>query len=400
MRTSLFIALRYLFAKKSHNVINIISIISATGIAVGSAALVIILSVYNGFDSLLKSLYSSASPDLVITPVKGKVFDPHEVESLKSDAGVISFSEVLQERVYLKYGEKTTLAMAKGVEEGYNLLTSLDSHLVSGQFSLYDGDIPQAVPGRGIASDLRLNTDFFTMLEVYFPSRTRQISILDPTSSINSGMLSPAGVLSVDQEFDNEFVFMPIDFLRNILEYDNQVSAVEIWLDKDCLGSGGVVKEKHQRRIEKLVGEQFKVQNRYQQNESMYKVLTYEKLAIYAILVFVMLIISCNIFGSLNMLVIEKKADMEILRSMGAEDKMIDSIFTLEGWMISLFGIVVGMILGLILCWLQLSFGLIKMPGNFIVDAYPVEIRILDLITIALLVGLIGYLVARCPKKR
>lgn len=396
MKLSNFIALRYLFAKKSHNVINIISIISAAGIAIGCAALVIILSVYNGFDSLVRSLYNSYTPDLLITPAQGKVFslDNEVFNSIRSDEKVVAFCPVLEENVFLMYGENSSVATAKGVDSIYQQVTGLTNYLTEGNFELKYGDINQVVIGRTLAMELGLRSTFLTPLEVFFPSRNAEISLLNPLESLKKERLYPAGVLSLEQNFDKKYLFMPIEALKELLEYDNQLSSIELYLDKSVISKKQVVTNGYKNKIASLLGDEYVVKNKQEQNEQVYKILSYEKIAIYAILLFVMIIISCNIFSSLSMLIIEKRDDIDTLRSLGAEDGMIKKIFVTEGCLISLCGVVIGVVVGILVCVLQQQLGIVKMPGNFIVDAYPVVLQLSDILIIIGGVGLIGYLTA------
>lgn len=396
MNLSTFIARRYLFAKKSHNVINIISSISAAGIAIGCAALVVIMSIYNGFDSIVRTLYSSYTPDLLVTPAEGKLFttDSEGFEEIRSNAAVLSFCEVLEENVFVTYGDNHIVATARGVDSAYISATGLKDYVVEGNFELELGDLKQVVIGYTLAQELGLRIAFVTPLDVYFPSRTADVSRVNPFASLRSERLYPGGIISLDQNFDKKYMFLPVETLRSLLEYENEVTSVEIYADSSVISSNGVVNADFQKKVSAALGDSFTVKNRQQQNESLYKLLSYEKIAIYAILLFVMIIISCNIFGSLSMLIIEKRDDIEILKSMGADERLIKKIFVKEGWMISLLGIVAGIALGLLICLLQQKVGLVKMPGNFIVEYYPVVIRWSDIMIIAGGVGLIGYLAA------
>lgn len=400
MKPALFIAKRYLFAKKSHNVINIISIISAAGIAIGCAALIIILSVYNGFDGLIKGIYNSESADLVIAPIKGKAFLPSDasVERLKADPGVLSVSEIVEENLFVQYEQRTGVYTVKGVDSLFILNTGLSGHMVEGKFELHFGDIPQAVAGRLVAADLGLSSKFLSPLELYFPSRTAEVSLLNPMASLNNRDVFPSGIVSIDNDFDKKYIFVPLEIMRSLMEYEQEVTCLEVKVDPSQLDKEQVVTSRYRRHIEEICGDGFTVKDRYRQNESVFKILTYEKLAIYAILIFVVLIISCNVLGSLSMLVIEKKNDIGILRSMGADEKMIRRIFITEGWMISLIGMVVGIAIGLIICWLQIRYGFVKMPGNFIVTAYPVVVKWTDVLLVTLSVTLIGGIMAHAPK--
>ena len=400
MNTTFFIARRYLFAKKSHNVINIISAISAAGIAVGCAALVIILSIYNGFDDLLKGMFESYTPDVVVTPDRGKVFTPDSaaVDALMARGDVASVSEVLEETVFLKYGDRDAIVTARGVDSVYQNVTGLAQYVVQGSFDLKDGEIDQMVLGSSIAQNLRLNTTFLTPLEVYFPSRTAKVSLTDPTASLRKTTLFPVGLIALEKNFDEQYVYMPIDALRKVLERTDEVSMLEIRLKPEALTASGDIPGKVQEEIADIFGEGFNVRNKYQQNESLYKMMTYEKLAIYLILLFVVLIISCNVFGSLSMLIIEKQEDIEILRSMGADDRTINRIFTTEGWMISLLGAAAGIVLGVLICLAQQHFHLVRLPGNFIVSYYPVHLQWLDILIIFLSVAAIGYVMSHFVK--
>lgn len=393
MNLSSFIARRYLVAKKSHNVINIISIISAAGIAVGCAALVVILSIYNGFDSIVRSLFNSYTPDLIITPAQGKTFSPAGdfFDTIRKDERVAYFCEVLEENVFLKYNDQNVIATAKGVDSLYAAATSVKDYVVEGSFELMQGDVSQVVIGRTLAADLGLRTRFLTPLEVYFPSRTSEISLVDPLSSLRKETLFPGGIVSIEQSFDSKYLYMPILSLRSLLEYTDEVTAVELYLKNEAELKG------MQRDIEDLVGSdgRFVVKNKQQQNDSLNRLLVYEKMAIYLILLFVILIISCNILNSLTMLKIEKKGDVEILKSMGATPALIKSIFVKEGRLISLCGIVTGIAVGLLICFIQAKFGIVKMPGNFIISAYPVVVQWWDIVITFFGVGAISYFVAK-----
>ena len=396
-----FIARRYLFARKSHNVINIVSGISAAGIATGCAALIIILSIYNGFDSIIRSLSDSHTPDLLVQSADGRRFNPEAeaIAALRTEAGVRTLCGTLEEKVYLRYGERQCVATAKGVDTEYQQVTGLQDYLTEGSFTLTDSTgRPGAVIGRTLALELGLRPVFLTPLEVWFPSRSAEISLLDPFSALHREVLEPRGIVSLEQAFDKKYVFVPLATLRALLEEPQNVSAVEVYFAPEALNRSGLVPSAHQKRIAAALGENFTVRNRHQQNDTVYKLLSYEKAAIYAILLFIVLIISCNIFGSLSMLVIEKQADVQILESMGADRKLTRGIFIREGWYISLLGVAIGTAIGLLVCFLQQQFGFVKMPGNFIVDAYPVVIRWADVLITVSSVSLIGRLAARLAR--
>ena len=400
MRLSRFIAWRYLFAKKSHNVINIISIISAAGIAIGCAALVIILSIYNGFDSIVRDLNDSHTADVLVTPATGKVFNPDaRFDFLKDDPRVRAACGVLEESVFVQYGDRNKVVVAKGVDSLYERVTGLREHLTEGEFSLGFGDLDQVVLGRTIALELGARPAFLQPLVAWFPSRTAQVDLLNPLSSLRQVKLHPAGIVSLEQNFDQKYMFLPLDALQELLEYDGEVSGVEIYLTEAGLDRHGLASRDLLTQLRTTLGDGFTVRDRQQQNTTLYKLLKYEKIAIYLILLFVMLIISFNIYGSLSMLIIEKRDDIATFRSMGADDSLIGQIFVREGWLISLLGIAVGIVLGLLVCWAQQRFGLVKMPGNFVVDAYPVVVRVADILIVIAGVALIGWLISLLTRR-
>ena len=395
MRLSRFIAWRYLFAKKSHNVINIISIISAAGIAIGCAALVIILSIYNGFDSIVRDLNDSHTADVLVTPAQGKVFPLDDrFAFLQEDPRVKAACGVLEENVFVQYGDRNKVVVAKGVDSLYERVTGLREHLTEGEFSLEYGDLDHVVLGRTIALELGARPAFLQSLVAWFPSRTAQVDLLSPLASLRQVKLHPAGIVSLEQNFDQKYMFLPLDALRSLLEYEDEVSAIEIYLAPEALNRHGLAARSFLSELQDRLGSGFVVRDRQQQNTTLYKLLVYEKIAIYLILLFVMLIISFNIYGSLSMLIIEKRDDIATFRAMGADEALIGNIFTREGWLISLLGIAVGIVLGLLICWLQQRFGLVKMPGNFVVDAYPVVVRVTDILIIVAGVAFIGWLIS------
>ena len=396
MRLAPFIAGRYLIAKKSHNVINIISAISSVGMAIGTAALIIILSIYNGFDSLIRSMMSNVEPDLMIRPATGKAFVPEgEVyDWIYEQPSVRNMCCVLQENVFISYDGKQGIATAKGVDWIYEEESPLRDHVRSGEFVLHRGDVPLASVGAGLAYEMGMNPRFLTPVEIYYPSRTRRISMSAPASSIESIKVWPSSIFAVNKDIDSELIILPIEKMRELLEYDQEVSAVEIRLTP---GTHSKDLERLKEEISSLLGEDYKVLDRFQQNESLYKMMKYEKAAIYMILIFVIIIIAFNIFGSLSMLIIEKQDDIRTLRSIGARDSLIRRIFILEGWFTSLAGMAAGLAAGIVFVLLQQHFGFIKMPGHFTVQAYPVILSFSDIILTAAGVALTGYIIALLP---
>ena len=399
MRLPLFIARRYLFAKKSHNVINIISAISAVGMAIGTAALVVILSVYNGFDSLVRSNLSHIEPDILVVPDSGKVFLPDTafMERLAAESTVASVARVLQENVYISYDSRNGVARAKGVDDTYEQGHPVADCIVDGAFELHRGTVPKAVVGAGLAWRMGINPRFLTGIDIWFPARDRPFSLSNPAASIESVRVWPAGTFSVSGDADNNLILLPIEAMRELLGYDEEVSALEI---RTAEGLSAKEQTRLIRSMAEALGPGFRVLDRFRQNEALYKMMRYEKAAIFLILIFVLIIIAFNIFGSLSMLIIEKKEDIGTLRSMGATDRLVRRIFVLEGWMISLLGLAAGLAAGIGIVLLQQQFGIVQMPGSFLDAPYPVILKPSDIIITATSVAVIGYLIALLPVRR
>ncbi|PKP39479.1 MAG: hypothetical protein CVT98_01630 [Bacteroidetes bacterium HGW-Bacteroidetes-15] len=394
MNFPFFIARRYLFAKKSHNIINIISIISVVGMATGVTALVVVLSVFNGFDTLIRNMFSAFDADIKIQLVEGKTFPDSltELNTLRNHASVAVFSEILEENALFKYRNRQHIGKIKGVSRNYPDQTGIDSMIVDGDFLLWRGSQPLAIIGQGAAYYLNANLAHFDPVEVFMPRRGKLPSITTATA-FSSKAIMPSGVFAIEQEFDTQYIITPIEFARNLLSYKNEVTSIEIKLvDKANLS-------RVQDEIQNIVGANFRVLNRFQQNESLYRTMKSEKMAIGLILSLILVIASFNIIGSLSMLIIDKRKDVETLRSLGADNKMIQQIFMTEGLLISFAGTFLGATIGLLVCWAQVQFKLVKLQGTggFIVDAYPVDIQPFDIAGILLLVIVIAYLAARFP---
>lgn len=399
MHLPLFIARRYLFAKKSHNVINIISAISAVGMAIGTAALIIILSIYNGFDELVKSTLSNVEPDILITPAKGKVFIPNgeTFDRIRQNPLIDEYDLILQENVFVDYDGHQGIAKAKGVDSAFEAESPLAEHITNGEFSLHKGQLPQMVVGAGLAYKMGMNPAFLASAELYFPIRDRNFSLANPAASIETVRMRPSGIFSVNQQIDNDLIILPIEQMRKLLGYEEEVSGVELRLVEGSTAKDLRSAIKH---IQKELGPEFKVLDRFRQNPSLYKMMRYEKAAIFLILIFVIIIIALNIFGSITMLIIEKKDDIETYRSLGATDQMLRRTFTLEGWLISLLGLAAGLVVGIGFSLAQQNFGFIKMPGSFLVNAYPVILQWQDVLATIAGVALIGYIIALLPVRR
>ncbi|HCC71531.1 MAG TPA: hypothetical protein DEQ09_10335 [Bacteroidales bacterium] len=393
LRLSLYIAKRYLFAKKSRNAINVISGISATGVIVGTMVLIIVLSVFNGLEDMVNSLFSTFDPDLEVRISKGKVFNPGEdrLKALQEIEGIADYSLVLEENSLLRYDEKQYITTVKGVSENYPEITGLDSVMWDGEFKLKEKNgRPHAVVGLGVANNLGIGLNFITPLIIYVPERLGKVA--NTENAFVRTVIFPSGIFSIEQEYDSRYIYVPIDIMRELLMYNDEVSSIEI---KFTEGTEAV---NVQPAVEELFGPGYTIKNKYQQQEIFYKVMKSERLAIFFILTFILIIASFNIIGSLTMLIIEKERDITILRNLGAGNELIKKIFIFEGWMISVIGAVSGLLLGFLVCWLQQQYGLVKLQGEtLILDAYPVNMRITDFLAVLATVLLIGYFAAWYP---
>lgn len=395
MKFPFFIARRYLFAKKSHNAINIITLVSVIGVAVGTMALVVVLSVFNGFEKLILSLFNAFNPDMEISLKEGKVFsiDDLPLEELKNIPGVALYSEILEETALITYRDKQHLVTMRGVSKDYVRITGIDTMLVAGQMILEDGDADYLVLGQGVEYVLAANlNDFLNPLNLYVPKRGRSTG-LQPSQAFNASSNFASAVFGIQSEFDMEYILVPLRLARRLLNYQMEITSLVIGLEANANPA------RIQREIEALLGPEFQVRNRLQQQDFLYKVMRSEKWAIFLILSFILIIASFNVIGSLTMLVIEKTRDIRILHNMGASQKTIRQIFLTQGILISLGGALAGIILGGLISWLQMRFGIIAIQaeGNFIIDAYPVHIKALDFLLVAITVFGIGWLASVLP---
>ena len=396
MNLPLRFALRYLFARKSHNVINIISGISVAGMAIGTAALIIILSVFNGFNQLVSDSLGDVQPDLVVKPAAGKAFVPDSTAFawLYDQPLVYNMSSVIEEQAFITFDGKQSLARVKGVDSVFEEESPLQNHITDGIFSLHRGELPRAVVGSSLAWSMDINPRFIAPLEIYYPDREGSISLSNPAASLRSAKVTVAGLFAVNAEMDAELVIVPIETMRELLDYDEEVSAVEIRVTE---GTADKALKGLSAELSERLGPDYEVLDRYRQNEALYKMMRYEKLAIYMILIFIVIIIAFNIYSSLTMLIIEKRDDIGTLRSLGAPESMTRRIFLLEGWLISLLGLAIGLVLGIACVLLQQKFGIIRMPGSYIISAYPVILKASDIVWTIVGVALVGYLIALLP---
>ena len=392
-----FIARRYLFAKKSHNVINIISLISALGILVGSCALIVVLSVYNGFEGIVRGMYDKSAPDVVITPTSGKYFSSSDsrFEQIRKYPAVDSYAYLIEETVFLNYGSEQGVTTLKGVDTNFVKKPTVSLTIKEGQFSLYQGEIAQALIGKGLYSQMKISPRFVTPIEAFYPDPNREISLMNPLASLKKEIFFPCGIFTSTNAEQEDCLYVPIQKCRQLLSLSEDMEeTIELRLKNESSVTATI------NFICELLGEDFAVRDRYMQNETVYKMMRTEKVVIYMILLFIIVVISCNVFGSLTMLIIEKRDDIMTLRYLGANDTLIKRIFFNEGFLIIMTGSIVGILLGLLLAMVQQYFGVIPMPGNFVVDHYPVEIRITDILITFGAVTLIGILITTFPVRK
>lgn len=368
--------------------------ISIVGVLVGTAALIIVLSAFNGLDNLLKSMNDSFDPDLKIVPQTGKVFssdDPNLIKIRKLES-IFDIAETLEENALLKYDDQQFIATVKGVSDNFSSVTGVDTMLVVGDFILKHNNQPYAIVGEGVAHFLSLNLNYIDPIVIFVPKRDAKIN-MNPEQAFNRNYIFPSAVFGIQQEYDSKYIIVPLDYARELFDYTNQLSALELKLNP------GVNVDKVQTEIQSIIGSNYLVKNRYQLHESFYKIMKSEKFYIFMILTFILIVASFNIIGSITMLIIEKKEDISTFRSLGANLKTIRKIFLTEGWLITIIGAILGLVVGFLICWLQIRFKFVKLgsSGSFIVDSYPVKMIWTDFLMIFLTVISIGYFAAWYP---
>ena len=400
-RLPLFFARRYLFSKKSHSVINIVSGVSAFSVAIPVMAMVILLSVFNGFEGLIKRRYRSFDPDIRITPVRGKVFpiDSLPRERFLAIDGVRDAAYALEDNAVFEYRDRQAFGTMCGVDSLYRQVVPLDSLRTEGVFQLQFGDFPEAYVGQGMAYALGIRVNLNSPISVYVPRRGR-VSPLLPYSFYKKQNIFPSGVFALEAEVDGKYVIVPLHFAQELLDYPGQASSVAIRLEADASP------QRVQQQIGQWLGDDYKIQSRYQQKESFYRIMMYEKWGIYFIILLVLVIASFSLIGSLVMLIIEKRKDSQTLVTMGADTKLLRKIFVAEGMLIYLIGAGGGLLLGVALALAQQHFGFLKLSGEtFLIDAYPVEVHPSDLAWVIVTFVSVSYLIsvltvrAMIPKK-
>ena len=393
MNFPFYIARRYLFSKKSHNAINVISTISVCGVALATLALVCTLSVFNGFQDLVETFFTAFDPQLKITATHGKVFDGQDsrVLQLKKLPEVEVYSESLEDNVMVQYQGRQAMAVIKGVEDNFDQLTPIDSILFGrGDLLLHDEVVDYAIPGIQLLSTLGSGIRFLDPLEVYAPKRGAKVNMANPAASFTGGNLFSSGlVFAVNQEkYDGSYILTSLKFARQMFQYTTEVSAINLKMKE------GTDIDAFKRKLEKHLGERFRVLDRYEQQADTFRIMKIEKFISYLFLTFILMIACFNVIGSLSMLIIDKRDDVVTLRNLGDNDRQIVRIFLFEGRLISVIGAVSGIVLGVLLCWLQQTFGLISLgaAGSFIVDAYPVSVHWEDVVLIFFTVLAVGFL--------
>ncbi len=394
MNFPFFIAKRYFSTKKNSNFVHIISWVSLLGVATGTAALILVLSVFNGFEDLVLKMYNSFDPHLKITADEGKVFNPEKISTVLDNSEFESSAYILEEKVLLKYQQKEFIATVKGVSETYQELTNFNSLLVDGEYINSYENKNVAVVGMGVAYHLSIGLGtMFEQLQVFVPNRNSK-TLLNPQTAFKQGSVLPVGIFSIQAELDQEYIITPLAFIQQLAARDNNISAVEIKL-----------KNEHrmlaiQEQLAAALGDDFIVKNRFEQQEFLYKILNTEKLAVFLILAFIMIIATFNIIGALSMLMLDKQKDITTLKSLGCTVQDIQSVFFRKSMLTILLGIVTGLFIGLGLAFLQQTFGFIAMGGgSFVINTYPIAIVFTDIILVSFTVFAIGLLASWYPAK-
>ncbi len=398
MKLPLRIALRYLFSKKKHNIINIISAISISGITISTAALIIVLSVFNGFENLVISMFNAINPDFHISLKQGKTFerDSTTIELIREIDGVTHLTEVIEENVLIRYREDQHVAVIKGVSQDFREMTQIDDLVNKGKPILKEGDIYFALIGRGITYKLGINVnDLLSPLAVYVPRRGVR-TITDPLNAFNTRYIQPGGVFSVDIEYDEKFFITDIQFAQKLLDYDNELTAIEIGVAE------GFSEQSVRNELYEILDDRFEVKNRFQQQAFFYKVMQSEKWAIFLILSFILIIAIFNVIGTLTMLILEKKSDISVLWTLGASHVFLKKVFFLQGFLIGLLGALLGLLLGCAICWLQMKFSIVMMQSSdtFFSEAYPVILQFSDIVRVFFTVVVIALVASYIPSRR
>lgn len=371
--------------------------ISICGIAIATMAMVCTLSIFNGFTKLVSDSFSIMDPDLQIIPAKGKVFDASSAifQKIKKLPEVAVVSETVEDNALVKYGERQDPVLIKGVSDQFKEMVDTKRLVTSGEFSLREGDVDFCVAGIGVAINLGLRTDNITPIEIYSPKRDVKIQLANPANAFTTAYTYPAGVFTLNQaKYDDQIILVSLDLARELFRYNNEVTSLDIKLKENVSANDA------ESKIQKQLGDNFIVKNRFEQQADSFRMVNIEKWVTFLILSFILIIAVFNVVSSLSMLILDKSADIDILRNMGAENNLITRIFKIEGWLISMSGAIAGIVIGLVLCLIQQHFGILKLgqtPGAFIVDSYPVEVIFTDILFVFITVSIIGGLIVLYP---
>ncbi|HAQ65771.1 MAG TPA: hypothetical protein DCR43_07975 [Bacteroidales bacterium] len=398
MDVALYIARRYFVSRKNHNIINLISWISVAGIMTGSFAMIVVLSVFNGFEGLVSMLYNVFDPDLMVTAAQGKTFreDSARIAQLKAIDGVWYVSGVVEETALVRYANKQHVATLRGMGPEFQQHHPLDSMMIDGSMILSDSTHDYIVPGAGVAYQLGIDRrDEINPVILYLPRRGG--NMVTPDQAFNSSPVFASGVFSVQQDFDTRYILTSLQFARSLMNYTNELTALEIRFKP------GANTDKIRTETRNILGNGFRIKDRYEQQEMLYKIMKSEKWAVFLILSFIILISAFNVIGSLTMLILDKRKDITILEAMGAGAGLVRRIFFIEGMIISLGGAFIGVLLGLLVCLLQQQFGIIKLGNEgstFVVSVYPVAMQFTDFVFTISIVGLIGVIASWIPARQ
>ena len=395
MFLSLKIAIRYLFSKKSHTAINAVSIVSVCGVAIATMAMICTLSVYNGFEEIISSLYSEIDPHLEVRAKTGKTLDTTapEVKRLTEIKGIEAVTSVVEDNALAVYGNKQQPVVIKGVPANYSSVNNIDDALLDGE-TMFADSLPYAVIGVGISNTLMVAPHFLSPIYLYAPKRKAKVNLINPSTSFNTRQVYCSGVFSISQsESDNKFVYVPIEVAKQLFDYTTEATLLEIKVT-DEQNVGEVQKE-----VQNILGEEYVVKDRIEQKSEAFSMMAIEKWITFFMLLFVLVISTFNIIASVSMLIIDKKENIKTLHNLGSKESFITRIFFNQGVLISFIGAVIGVLLGLLLSLMQQHFGILKMGANFIVEYYPVKVIWSDVLLVVAVVVAIGVLIAWIPVK-
>ena len=402
MNFPFYIARRYLFSKKSTHAINVISGISVIGVAVASMALVVTLSVFNGFHDMVASLFTQMDPQLKITPVKGKTVaaDDPILTKIRKLPEIEVATECLEDQALAVYNDRQVMVKLKGVDDNFDQLTHIREILEGdGHFELHAADMHYGIPGLGVAYLLGMGYTYDKPLHIYAPKREGQLDMANPTDGfVEDQLYSPGVVFSVQQgKYDKHYILTSVHFARQLFQQDGMLSSLELRLKP------GSDFDKVKAQIQQLAGDKFPVRDRYEQQDDTFRIMKIEKLIAYVFLSFILMIACFNIIGSLSMLIIDKRDDVVTLRNLGASNSQIRRIFLFEGRIISAIGAIIGIGIGLLLCWIQQQYGIVRLgnsEGSFIIDAYPVSVHPWDVVLVFVTVLVVGFLAVWYPVRQ